>query len=239
MPRLGVLLLAWAAGGFLTCAQMCAVVRMVPRMGRAAGVHGACHAVAVVLLFAGGAMVRGGGGGYFSCANNVTMDYPCMLKQGAGYLWPYVLHFIGGSYFIAGWLLDGCHLVSWARQIRAFLEEARKKVEVDDANVGVSAKMHPMTIFLTPQNRESGPSIPFDSKWHLIFKATLALLIIATWTTGLVQWSTEPALSSAVHPGQHFVSLGGLLLIFAAEAVLAFFLVAAGLKAARTRALAR
>ena len=50
-------------------------------------------------------MVRGGGGGYFSCANNVTMDYPCMLKQGAGYLWPYVLHFIGGSYFIAGWLL--------------------------------------------------------------------------------------------------------------------------------------
>jgi hypothetical protein len=243
LPRLGVLLLAWAAGGFLTCAQMCAVGRMVPRVGRAAALHGFCHAVAVILLFAGGAMVRGGGGGYTPCANNVTMDYPCMLEQGAGYLWPYILHFIGGSYFIAGWLLDGCHLISWAGQIEAFLDDARENVEADTPNaqnvMGVSEKLHPMTIFLTPQSRESGSSISFDSKWHLISKATLVLLIIATWTTGLVQWSTEPALSTAVHPGQHFVSLGSLLLIFAAEAALAFSLAAAGLKAARARAAAR
>ncbi len=256
LPRLAALAVAWAAFGFLTGAQQCVVASWMTAhnagsgslggaatagAARAAKWHLLCHAVGVVLLAAGGAVVRGDGGGYVPCPGNVTMDLPCMLHgQSAAYLAPYVLHFVGGSYFVAGWLLDGCHLAPWAFSMAQFAVRAPHELR-EEADEGAarttttSTKLkqpavYPLTIFLTPQAaRAERVSIPFESRWHLLAKAALSLLIIVTWTTGAVEWSTEPELSKAAY-GRDFVSLGGLLLIFAAEVACVFAVVSAGLR---------
>ena len=239
LPRLAAIALAWAAFGFLTGGQLCVVASWMTAhnatgVARAVKWHLLCHAIGVVLLAAGGAVVRGDGGGYLPCPGNVTMDLPCMLEtQSAEYLAPYVLHFVGGSFFLAGWLLDGCHLAPWALSMARFTGRVPHELCDDEADVTATTSkqtMHLLTVFLTPQTTQAERvSIPFDSKCHLLAKAVLSLLIILTWTTGAVEWSTEPELSRAVH-GRDFVSLGGLLLIFAAEVAFVFGMVSAGLR---------
>lgn len=232
LQRLGILALAWAAGGFLSCGQMAVLMKMMPSIRRTAIIHMACHALGVVLLFAGGFVVRDGGGGYIPCKGNVTMDFPCMLTQGSSYLWPYVLHFVGGSYFIAAWLLDGCHLLSWAQQVEAFHLGAHHQMDQGNAPTQkMPADSESLAVFLsTPSTKDDLVTVSFDSRWHLFAKIGTTLILITTWTSGAVYWSTDPDLSWNVYPEKTFVSLGGLLLIFAVEALVVFMVVSLALR---------
>ena len=170
LPRLAVLAFAWAAFGSLTGGQLCVIASWVAAyrdgaggagVERAAKWHLLCHAVGVLLLAAGGAVVRGGGAGYVPCAGNVTMDLPCMLEgQTAAYLAPYVLHFVGGSYFVASWLLDGCHLGPWAFSMTRFAEQSpQEPQELRDHDAPATQVMHLLTVFLTPQEVRSGTCV--------------------------------------------------------------------------------
>ena len=136
--RLTLLFFSWILFGFLTAAQTCVAVWMLNSatsttttticITRSGKVHVAAHIVGLLILFAGGAAVTGGTGGYVPCPNNVTMDRHCMYTQPTVYIFPYVLHYIGGGYScVASWFLDLCHLVPWSMQ------------------------GYPLTIFLTPQ----------------------------------------------------------------------------------------
>ena len=222
--RLTLLFFSWILFGFLTAAQTCVAVWMLNsacnndddkssptstttttiRITRSGKVHVAAHIVGLLILFAGGAAVTGGTGGYVPCPNNVTMDRHCMYTQPTVYIFPYVLHYIGGGYScVASWFLDLCHLVPWSMQ------------------------GYPLTIFLTPQKNVR--SIPFESYWHLVAKGLLTVLVTLTWML-LVDWSTEPELSRLTHPETTFVSLGSLLGIFLIEVVVVFTIVSCSLR---------
>jgi hypothetical protein len=215
--RLTLLLFAWILFGFLTAAQICVSFRInrdndkssaaantkQSQVTRSGKLHVAAHIVGLLILFGGGAAVTGGTGGYVPCPNNITMDRHCMYTQPAGYMFPYILHYVGGSYScVASWFLDLCHLVPW------------------------SVQGYPLTIFCTPQKNVR--SVPFESKWHLIAKGFVTVVVILTWML-LVDWSTDPELSRLVHPETSFVGLGSLLGIFLIEAIVIFVVVSCSL----------
>ena len=132
LSRFILLLFAWfLLFGVLSSAQMCLLTAMFAStkqqhsISRTTLHHVLAHVAGLILLGGGGAFVQGGIGGYIPCANNVTMDRYCMYNQPATYLLPYILHYIGGGYCLVGWFLDGCHLLWWAMQLTAAVQQAK------------------------------------------------------------------------------------------------------------------
>ena len=213
--RLTFYLTAWFTFGFITSAQICVAMYFTNNQSlnftSHAKYHLVAHVIGILILLGGGAAVQGGTGGYVPCPNNVTMDRYCMYTQTGNYMFPYILHYIGGGYAcFASWFLDLCHLIQWSFQ-------------------GA-----PYTLYCTPQNN-SKHSIPFESHWHLGSKALLTLLITITWML-FIDWSTEPSLSQQTHD-KNFIGLGSLLGIFFIEVIAVFVLVSLVLWQKRIRAL--
>jgi hypothetical protein len=205
----------WLCFGFITSAQLVVVYfitkQQTTNSNKALWLHFAAHVVGLLILLGGGAAVTGGIGGYVPCPNNVTMDRYCMYQQPGRYMFPYILHYIGGGYScVVSWFLDGCHIVPW------------------------SLSGHPLTLFCTPQNSLSSHSILFESRWHLISKGFLTLLVTVTWML-CVDWSTDPSLSEITH-ATSFVSLNTLLGIFLLEVVGVFSSISVVLWFVRRRA---
>ena len=151
-----------------------------------------------------------------------------------------------------GWFLDMCHLLPWAIQASSHSNATRER-NIPMKNLGNAPAEDAMTakeltLFCTvvppPQERHkdhtaSTCTVSFNSYWHVGSKFMILIVVTMTWMF-LVNWSTEPKLSSnsnvtytgAANPST-YVSLGGLLAIIWLEVVCIFAVVSALLRSRR------
>lgn len=264
MWRILLLFLTWILFGFFTSAHLCTLSQMSPIHRKALCIQIIANVAGLLLLLGGGALVVGNRDGgnihsnYVPCPNNVTMDRHCMYEQQPlSYLFPYIIHYIGGGYCLVGWFLDMCHLLPWAIQASSH-SNATREGNIPMKNLGnapaedaMTAKEPPppfpcLTVFCTvvppPQERQkdhtaSTCTVSFNSYWHVGSKFMILIVVTMTWMF-LVNWSTEPKLSSnvtytgAANPST-YVSLGGLLGIIWLEVVCIFGVVSALLRSRR------
>jgi len=115
---LGMLLvvIAWAAFGFLfgTHWLLLLAVRATTKAERLVCLgHFLSYIVALVILGGGGYWVRTSGT-YVGCAGNISMSQRCMWEeQTSTYTAIYVMHFVGGCWLWAHWMLDTLQLPHW------------------------------------------------------------------------------------------------------------------------------
>jgi len=262
--RFLLLFLSWILFGFFTSAHLCILSQMSPVHRKSLCLQIIVNVAGLLLLLGGGALVVGNRDGgnrqsnYVPCPNNVTMDRHCMYQlQPLSYLFPYIIHYIGGGYCLVGWFLDMCHLLPWAIQASSQYNATRERnipmknldnAPAADAEPSPSLSPPPcqLTLFCTvvppPHERQDDHttqrcSVSFNSYWHVGSKFMILIIVTMTWMV-FVNWSTEPKWSSnvtytgAANP-YTYVSLGGLLGIIWLEVVCIFGVVSAMLRSRR------
>ena len=172
MWRVLLLFLTWILFGFATSAHLCTLSQMSPIHRKALCIQIIANVAGLLLLLGGGALVVGNRDGgnshsnYVPCPNNVTMDRHCMYEQQPlSYLFPYIIHYIGGGYCLVGWFLDMCHLLPWAIQASSHSNATRER-NIPMKNLGNAPAEDAMTakeltLFCTvvppPQERHKCP----------------------------------------------------------------------------------
>lgn len=90
-----------------------AMVAKSPTERKACLLHFALMIVALLVTAGGGGYCRMSGT-YVRCGSNVTMSRVCLFEvQPPIYRTVYIIHFVGGAWILASFVLDGIQLISW------------------------------------------------------------------------------------------------------------------------------
>lgn len=90
-----------------------AMVAKSPAERKACLLHFALIIIALLVTAGGGGYCRTSGT-YVRCGSNVTMSRECLFEvQPPIYRTVYVIHFVGGAWILASFVLDGIQLIVW------------------------------------------------------------------------------------------------------------------------------
>lgn len=153
-----------------------------------------------------------------------------LYTQPVDYRIVYIVHYVGLSYMFASWVIDGCHLLSWATELsqrRGLTVFSFRSCHNDEINVGRSLASgtdlegeksdEPPPEGTTPSRRAM---ISFSSPYYLGVKMMTTLLVTITWLA-VVNWSTHPEQSKSHHSSAEWVSLGSMAVLLFIEMLLA------------------
>eukprot|EP00930_Biecheleria_cincta_P077638 TRINITY_DN64958_c0_g1_i1.p1 TRINITY_DN64958_c0_g1~~TRINITY_DN64958_c0_g1_i1.p1 ORF type:complete len:224 (+),score=19.93 TRINITY_DN64958_c0_g1_i1:47-673(+) len=113
-----LLVCLWAPLGFLHGSHWIALAcakSIEPRQRRLACGHGASYWAGFLVTALGGGWCRSGVN--VACPGGEDMSRACLwAQQTAAYQVIYTAHYISLAWICTHWVMDGCHIVLWARQ---------------------------------------------------------------------------------------------------------------------------
>ena len=124
----------------------------------------------------------------------------------------YIIHYVGLGYMFSSWVIDGCHLFSWAVEL-----SRHRGLTVFSFSSCHEGYPQPLKFEPDPEGAKQSQlvqeadltSIPFSSHYYLAIKIMATLVVTVTWVV-CVNWSTDPDHSRQHDNSIEWVSLSSM-----------------------------